>query len=78
MTPAIRWALFAMLAPTVPFLIFHLIEHPMIQVGRRIANYWLQVRETGPMRIAPSQIGLAESAGGVVARTGGTVAVPAD
>jgi peptidoglycan/LPS O-acetylase OafA/YrhL len=33
-----RWALFWIVAATAPVLLFHLIEQPMIQVGRRLAR----------------------------------------
>jgi len=36
---AVRWAVFLLLLGSVPPLLFHLLEHPMIQVGKRLSAY---------------------------------------
>jgi peptidoglycan/LPS O-acetylase OafA/YrhL len=35
---ALQWLVFVILAPLVPFLMYHLIEHPMIQFGKAVAE----------------------------------------
>ena len=49
----VQWAVFATLAVTVPVLLFHVIERPMINVGRRLAE---NLRPIGQPAVQPVEV----------------------